>query len=297
MDCKERAIRAQRIPETRISAMSHIKRLGLCDGEFLNEAGNLLFGNRPKLSLKLAVFPTEHKLTFIDQRMETGSIYKLIRVAEHYIMSNIHWRSEIIGNERVETPEIPVEVVREVMANSFAHAIYHGDTVHEVCIYPNKVTIYNPGVYASPNAPGEYIKKNLPSVIRNRLIANTLYLSKDVESFGSGFKRIDGFCKDTGIRYEFEYLKTGFEVDLYRNGDIRDVTNDVTIALEGIDLNETERLVRLLIADNPHITREEISGKISKTVRTVQRAVNSLREKGYLNRKGNNREGYWIILK
>ena len=266
-DFKERAIKAQRIPDTQISD----------------------------------VFPTEHKLTFIDQKTENGNIYTLMRKAEHYIMSNIHWRSEIVGNERIETPEIPLEVVREALANSFTHAMYHSDTVHEVCIFTDRVTIYNHGVYASPNLPGEYIKKDLPSVIRNRLIANTLYLSKDVESFGSGFKRIDEFCSDSGVKYDFEFLKTGFEIILYRNGDMKsvtnNVTNDVTIALEMLDLNETEKLVRLLITDNPSITREEISGKISKTVRTVQRAINSLREKGYLDRKGNNREGYWVVLK
>ena len=300
-DFKERAVKAQRIPNTKISAVNHIKRLGLCKDELFNEAGNLLFGVNPKLSLKLAVFPTEHKLTFIDQKTESGNIYKLMRKAEHYIMSNIHWRSEIVGNERIETPEIPLEVAREALANSFAHAMYHSDTVHQVCVFPDRVTIYNPGVYASPNLPREYIKRNLPSVIRNRLIANTLYLSKDVESFGSGFKRIDEFCSDAGVKYDFEFLKTGFEIILYRNGDIKsvtnNVTNDVTIALKMLDLNETEKLVRLLITDNPSITREEISGKISKTVRTVQRAINSLREKGYLDRKGNNREGYWIVLK
>ena len=37
-------------------------------------------------------------------------------MGEDYILKNIRWRSEIIGTERTETPEIPVAVIREVLA-------------------------------------------------------------------------------------------------------------------------------------------------------------------------------------
>ena len=44
-------------------------------------------------------------------------------------------------------PEIPAGVVREVLANSFAHAVYGGGTTHENCIHPGMITVYNPGEY------------------------------------------------------------------------------------------------------------------------------------------------------
>lgn len=34
------------------------------------------------------------------------NIYNLLNVTEEYILKNIRWRSEIIGAERIETPEI-----------------------------------------------------------------------------------------------------------------------------------------------------------------------------------------------
>ena len=308
-DFRSRAIQAQRIPNQRMTASGCFQQLGLSNGEYFNEAGNLLFGKAPQLSLKLAVFPTEQKLTFLDQKIEHGNIYHLMRCAERYISSNIHWKSDIVGTERIETPEIPLEVIREVLANSFAHAKYKSDTVHEVCIYPNKVTIYNPGVYASPNTPTEYIKKNLPSVIRNRLMANTLYLSKDIESFGSGFKRIDSFCKDENVKFAFEYLKTGFLIVLYRQTKDekekqnvplnvpQNVPQNVLKQYDETTLNKTERLVKRLIANNPHITREEIAVSISKTVRTAQRTLTSLRAKGHIEKTGGRKAVVWVILK
>ena len=42
------------------------------------------------------------------------NVYNLLGMAEHYILKNIRWRSEIIGTERTEIPEIPAAVIREL---------------------------------------------------------------------------------------------------------------------------------------------------------------------------------------
>lgn len=73
----------------------------------------------------------------------------------------------------------------------------------------------------------------------------------------------------------------------------RHVTVDVTLN----DLNETEKDIYSLIKDNPKITRDEMALKINKTIRTIQRITNSLVSKGYILRIGNNRFGYWEVLK
>ncbi len=50
----------------------------------------------------------------------------------------------------------------------------------------------------------------------NPLIASILYYSKDIESFGTGLKRIVDACKESNCRYEFEIQKSGFVVVFYR---------------------------------------------------------------------------------
>ena len=54
--------------------------------------------------------------------------------------------------------------------------------------------------------------------------------------------------------------------------------NNVTY---GNELNSTERYVLAILKENSEISRDEIASKISKTIRTVQRALVSLTEKGY----------------
>ena len=159
------------------------------------------------------------------------------------------------------------------------------------------MTIYSPGNYASDHKPEEYAKYNLESEIRNPGIAKILFLSKTIEQFGSGFKRIDSLCKDAGIKYTYERSDNGFKFIIYRPkliSDTPDVTYDVTYEKA---LNITEQTVLMVLKQNPEISREEIAERVSKTVRTVQRALVSLTEKGYIRRVGAKKNSTWEVLR
>ena len=287
----ENAITAGRLPKGTKPDINLLRKLGLMEDLTLNNAGALLFAKDNVLTLKMAIFATGEKLTFLDIVSEEDNILNLLIKAEQYVTKNIRWKVEIIGMQREETPEIPIEAVREVIANSFAHAIYSSNTFHEICIHPNMVTVYNPGPFANSHKPEDYVKKNIASVIRNELIAKTLYLNRSIEQFGSGFKRIDSLCNDAGVKYTYEDSDQGFKFIFHRIGDF-DVPNNV---LNKDVLTSTERTVYQLICKNPHITKAEIATQISKTPRTVQRAYDSLRDKGYIEREGSTRSGHWIV--
>jgi ATP-dependent DNA helicase RecG len=66
------------------------------------------------------------------------------------------------------------------------------------------LAIYSPGNFASSYKPEDYINGNMESEIRNAAISKILYSSKYIEQFGSGLKRIDRLCKDSGIKYSYE---------------------------------------------------------------------------------------------
>jgi ATP-dependent DNA helicase RecG len=289
----QKAITVGRLPEGRYTSPIILNRFGLVKGEYLTNAGEVLFGDTRPVSLRVGIFATDEKLTILDMKLYEDNIYNLLKKAEDYIFKNIRWKIEIIESERSEIPEIPTAVIREVLANSFAHAMYGSRTNHEICIHPSMITIYSPGDYASRHKPEEYIKGNVESEIRNPTIAKILYLSKYIEQFGSGFKRIDSLCKDSGIRYFYENKENGFKFIIYRpqfQSDILDVTLDVT-------LNGTEKAVYAILKQKPDSSREEIANKISKTVRTVQRALNSLGDKGYIRRVGSKQNPTWEMLK
>lgn len=73
----------------------------------------------------------------------------------------------------------------------------------------------------------------------------------------------------------------------------KNVTLDVTLD----DLIPIEVEVLNMIRANSKITREEIAVHVEKNIRFIQRITNSLVAKGYILRTGNNRFGYWELLK
>ena len=62
------------------------------------------------------------------------------------------------------------------------------------------------------------------------------------------------------------------------------------------DLNETEKIILKEIKSNPNITKREIQEKICKGKTAIDRGISNLKEKGYIERIGSNRKGYWKIL-
>ena len=65
----------------------------------------------------------------------------------------------------------------------------------------------------------------------------------------------------------------------------------------GVNLNKNERQIIELILNDPTLTAEKISIKINKTKRTAERYLKSLQEKGYIERNGSDKNGYWKIIK
>lgn len=120
--------------------------------------------------------------------------------------------------QRTEIPEIPVDAIREALLNSFCHKDYASGQSNEVAIYKDRVEIYNPGAFPEGFEPQDFIDRPERPIRRNPQIARILYYSKDIESFGTGLKRIADSCESAGVKYEFKKLKSGFVVCFYRGG-------------------------------------------------------------------------------
>jgi ATP-dependent DNA helicase RecG len=110
------AVECGRMPEIEnYSLRILMEKLGLLRGDKLTNAGRVLFSKRNPIVLKLAVFATEHKTTFLDIARAEGNVFRLIDNAMGYIIRNIRWKVIIDGEkvQRQEIPEIPLDALRE----------------------------------------------------------------------------------------------------------------------------------------------------------------------------------------
>ncbi len=85
--------------------------------------------------------------------------------------------------------------------------------------------IYNPGAFPSGYDPEDFITGGERPIRRNPLITSILYYSKDVESFGTGLKRIAEACKAVKCKVEFKTMKSGFVVVFYRGEKLTEAVN------------------------------------------------------------------------
>lgn len=285
-----KAILCGRLKEEKFDPEKILLKLGLMKNNKLTNAAYYLFSNKCPIVLKMAIFATDEKLTFLDINRINGNIIDLIEEANEYVKRNIRWKADIVGMKRVEIPEVPLKALREIVCNSFAHARYNSNTEHEITIHPSMIRIYNPGEFPIGLTPEDFINTNTPWVIRNPLILKTLFLSDDVESYSSGFKRVYDECGKNNVKIEYELKREGF-CFIFNRYVINDVINDVI----NVTLTHDEKMVVNLILSNSNITIENISEVINKKPRTVQRILNSLREKKMIERIGGTR-GYWKVI-
>lgn len=273
--------------------MELLNGLGLLIEGHLTNAGFYLFSKRKPVVLKTAVYVTDERISFSDINRYEDNIYNLLRTALGYIKEHINWRVEYSGEtSRIEIPEVPVEAVRELIVNAFAHADYKGLTEHEIDITPTLVEIYNPGEFPINLSPEMFVKERIKSMPRNRVILNTLYKSKDVEVFGSGFRKVYALCRESGTECSYKSKYGGFSFALSRRKTNREQT------LKPVESNTTSTEIKILnmLKEDPTITIRQLADETGKSSRTVQRKLDNLTTDGAIKRIGSPRKGYWELI-
>ena len=226
----------------------------------IKNGGYALFGKEAKINLKLASYATDDKVTFTDLKLFEGNIYNLVGIALKYVLTHINWRSEIGTRKRKEIPEIPERALREIIVNAFAHADYETSPEIEIGIHPGKIEIYNPGSFPDDLTPLDFISRNLPSYKRNRLILDVLFRSKDVEKSGTGFQRVNEYCKEQNVTWTYRKEAYGFFFEFIRTN----VQLNVQISEE---LTEGEQTIFNLIQNNDGISKAEMAIRKGKEMK------------------------------
>ncbi len=285
----ERANVAKRIDFKFTNVKSVLNKLGLLNDDRLLKAAEVLFCNDNQLEVQVAVFAGTDKLTFLDIRQFKGNIFQLLQQSEAYIKEHINWRAELKERTRKEIPEIPIRAITEALVNSLCHRDYTNRKGNEVAIFKDRIEIYNPGQFPEGYTPKDFLKGTERSILRNPLIAHTLYLSKDIERWGSGLKRINDACTDEGVNVEFQELKSGFLVVFGRKFGGMDGERF------GEGSEKSSEKILTLIKENKSISARQMAEIIGISQRAVEKQLALLREKGVVKRVGGAKGGYWEV--
>jgi predicted HTH transcriptional regulator len=137
---------------------------------------------------------------------------------------------------------------------------------------------------------------------RNRELMREFRDLKLVEQLGSGIHRIlkaynkdifkmsDNFM-EISFPYEKEYLnKEGGQIGGQMSGQIELVERLV----EG--LVESQKKIVILVAENPKISKKDMSEKIGISTTAIDKNIEALKKKNIIKRVGSDRSGSWQIM-
>lgn len=185
-------------------------------------AGLLAFGTYPQkffpqLVVTFAAYPGRSKsavvegVRMLDRRTFDGPIPSIIDESVAAVVRNLRIRRVSRGAGAADEPEIPVEAIRESIANALAHRDYsaqaRGDQIL-LELYPDRLVIDNPGTIWGGRSISELWSGRSRS--RNAVLANLLtevpFADRDEtvsENAGSGIPRMTGVLGRSGLAGPF----------------------------------------------------------------------------------------------
>jgi len=122
-----------------------------------------------------------------------GTIFDLIDQTLDFVLSKIA-RSVGTREQGPQAPveyELPKQAVAEAIVNAVAHRDYTSNASVQVMLFSDRLEVWNPGELP-PGLTPEKLRLPHPSIPRNLLIAEPLYLTHYIEKAGTGTLDLSG---------------------------------------------------------------------------------------------------------
>jgi ATP-dependent DNA helicase RecG len=149
-----------------------------------------------------------------------------------------------------------------------------------------KLSFTNPGKLMGGLSVEKIKTGNYVSVHRNKLLTEAFYLTGDIEKYGTGFRRVNNwFIEYPELIYDLKEL-SGFMQLVVKS---KNVTDNVT--------DDRLRKIIGLISKNNTISTIELSKFFNVSKRTILRDIDKLKKQNIIRRIGNEKTGYWQIIK
>jgi ATP-dependent DNA helicase RecG len=278
---RKKAIKAQRIEEDVLTDSNEllIDNLQLNENEYLKRAAILLFHSNPDkfvtgAYIKIGYFEADDDLKFQDE--VHGNLFEQVEktmdlLFTKYIKSSISYE----GLNRVEKYEYPKDAIREALLNAVSHKDYSDGVPIQISVYSDKLIFWNEG-----QLPENWTVENLsvkhPSKPYNPDIANALFRSGYIESWGRGTLKMINECVQFGIpKPNYFYDMSGFWVEFRKD----------IFSLEyfkSLGLNDRQIQAMKYIKEKGKITNSEYQTNYAVARNTATRDLSDLVEKGLL---------------
>lgn len=271
-----------------------LENLQLKEGNHIKRAAILLFYSNPEkfvsgAYVKIGFFKTDTDLLYQDEvhgNLLEQADKTLTILLTKYLRAYISYE----GISRKETYPFPINALREALFNALIHKDYSSGIPIQISVYEDRLYVWNAG-----QLPQKWTIKNLlikhPSIPYNPLLANVFFRLGFIEAWGRGFVKMKEECKHAGkpiptLNYDSSGLMIEFKSRIRKKTKKKMTVEKPT---------KIPALILYTLIRNPQLTLVEVSKKISKSPRTVERAVAQLVKNRQLKHVGPKKGGYWKV--
>ena len=242
----------------------------------------------PQFQLRLARFKGKTREEFLDNRQYSGNAFGLLRRAERFLLDWLPVASKIVPGQlaRTDSPALPLEAVREALANAFAHRDYSSPSgAVSVALYDDRLEIISPGELHFGLTP-EKLYQPHESKPWNPWLANVFYRRGLIETWGRGTLQIVKLMQDAGLTAP--HVQVGED------------TVSITFALptqpkqEKSSEKSSEKILQLLKL-RPALSAKALAEKMNMSSRAVEKQIGLLKKSGKLRRIGPAKGGRWNV--
>jgi ATP-dependent DNA helicase RecG len=278
---RKKAVKAQRIDEEVLSDTNDhlIENLQLKENDYIKRAAILLFHPNPEkfvtgAYIKIGYFLSDENLKFQDE--VHGNIFEQVEktmdlLFTKYINSSISYE----GLNRVEKYEYPKDAVREALLNAVSHKDYSEGVPIQISVYQDKIIFWNEGKLPD-NWTIEKLLTKHPSKPFNPDIANALFRSGYIESWGRGTLKMINECVQFGIpKPIYFYDMSGFWVEFRKE-------NLNPEYLKTLGLNERQINAIEQLKNSGKMTNSDYQAIFKVSRNTASRDLTDLVDKGLL---------------
>ena len=260
------------------------------DGKY-NLLAQLLSDNS-MMPIRVAIFTGKTKATKLYAVREFGYqclLYSLDDVLRYMDVINVFQADE--SDRIVERKEVRLfdkDAFREAVVNAFLHNKWVDKNEPMITVYSDRIEILSRGTIAPLQTKNGFFKGH--SIPVNEKLSEIFLQLHISEKTGRGVPIITS--KYTNEAYTFEdnsiLVTIPFNFINSMGDKVGDKVGDKT-------LNPSQVKVLAEIRNNPNIRKQELEIVCSLGKTSIDNIIKTLKEKGYIERIGSNKTGYWKV--
>ena len=252
-----------------------------------------ILSDQNNIPLRVSIFKGTNKAAPLFSVKEFGNnciLYSMEKILDYGDAINIIQADETNRiSERKDVPLFNYDAFREAITNAFIHNKWLTLNAPSISIFNDRIEILSHGgLVLDQDEEGFYSGASIPV---NEVLASIFLQLRISERSGRGVPKIVACYGKDSIKIERNRIIVTIPLNKINSSGFEVVQNKMPTIK-----SKNQEVILDLLRDNPNITINQIIFHTGLSESGVKKNLKSLKEKGHIERIGDNKKGYWKVI-